>query len=422
MDAHSSPYILHFMVGALVVSTFLLKAIFRKIGLPSLVGFLLLGLALGLVNGEFHLISVGGGRVLEFLANVGLIILLFRTGLEGDTKKLKEEFGPASLIWFGNFFLSGIFGFIGARYFLGLPLTPSLVIATAFTATSIAVSIGIWREAGVMNRRESNLLLNVAQMDDVSGIAALALLLALIPMIGTGETLANGAVLGELGIFAFSLTAFSVGCILFARYVEGPMTTFFESIGTQSSCLMLMTAGTGVMIAAIAEGMGLSLAVGALFAGLVFSQNPDTEEIDKMLIPLYDLFVPFFFIGIGLSINPNMFISGFAVGIVLLIPAVLGKVIGGFVPALRCLGTTGALALGISLVPRAEIMLVIAESAKKMGTDIISDEIFAGLVFISAITCILTPALVNPLFKKLKSGSDGSVSDDQDIQSKRKAA
>lgn len=401
MVAHATPFILHFTVGALVVTTFLLKHMLQKIHIQALVGFLVLGMGLSLADGQYHMITERGHEIFEFLANVGLIVLLFRTGLESDTTALRRELGPAGLIWVGNFFLSGVLGFLAAYYVLHLSMVTSLVIATGFTATSIAVSIGIWREAGVMNRREAHLLLNVAQMDDISGVAALALLLAMVPMLSGTQDLASNEVLSTLGGFSLNLAIFSAGCIIFAKYIKAPVTRFFERIGETDSCLMLLTAGTGVMIAAIAEGLGLSLAVGALFAGLVFSNNPDAHHIDKMLIPIYNLFAPFFFIGMGLSIDPALAAAGVTIGATLLVPAVAGKVLGGALPALKYLSFNNALALGISLVPRAEIMLVIAGSAKAMGPDVLPDEVFAGLVFISAVTCILTPPLVGPLLRKM---------------------
>ncbi len=396
---HQAPHILYFLVGALVVFTFLVKPLFKKIAIPSLVGFLLLGIGLKSLDMKFHLISAGGMEVFHFMASVGLIILLFRTGLEEDTEKLKANLGPAALIWIGNFFLSGILGFVVAYYWLHLGMITSLVIATAFTATSIAVSIGIWREAGAMNTRGSNLLMNVAQMDDISGVAALALLLGFIPMLTSGEPLDMDTTVRILGLFSLNLALFGGACVLFAKYLEAPITRFFEHIGDTGSCLMLLTAGTGVMIAAIAEGMGLSIAVGALFAGLVFSQNPRSDYIAEMLRPIHDLFAPFFFIGIGLAINPELLAAGFGLGIILLIPAVLGKVIGGAIPSLLYLDYRGSMALGLSLVPRAEIMLIIAESARRLGDDILPDDVFAALIFISAVTCITIPPLVRPLLK-----------------------
>ncbi len=402
MESYGSPYILHFAVGAVVVATFLLRHFFRQINIPELVGFILLGLALTGVDAKYDFINPGGERVFRFLGNVGLIVLLFRTGLESNLSRLKEELGPAGVIWLGNFLLSGVAGFLAARYLLHLELVTSLVIGTAFTATSIAISIGVWRESGMLHRRESNLLLNVVQMDDVSGVAALALIVTLVPMLEANAGLDGGAILNAMGTFVLDFFLFSAGCLLFARYLEAPITGFFIKIAQTDSCLMLLTVGTGVMIAALAQGLGLSLAVGALFAGLVFSRNPEAAHIDKMIIPIYNLFAPFFFISVGMAIEPTLFMAGIKIGGVLIVPAVLGKVFGGALPALKYLEKPAALAIGMSLVPRAEIMLVIAGTARSMGPGVLPDEIFAAIVFVSAVTCVLTPPLVKPLLARLR--------------------
>lgn len=409
MEAHTNPYMLHFMIGALLVGSFLLRHFFEKLGIQALISYLLMGVAITALDTHFHFLGGGANRIMLFMSNIGLLIVLFRTGLESDTKALKDELAPASLIWIGNFILSGLLGYITAYYVLGFGLITSLVIAAAFTPTSIAVSTGIWREAGMMGRRESNLLLNVAQMGDVSGVAALALLLALVPILEQGGSILSPVVFQALGYFLLCLFAFSLGCFLFARYLEAPITEMFQKISKTDSCLMLLTVGTAFMIASIAEGLEVSLAVGALFAGLVFSQNPKAHEIDNMIIPIYNLFAPFFFIGVGLAIEPELFIKGIGFGAVLLVPAVLGKVVGGLIPALRYLNMTSALAVSISLVPRAEIMLVIAGSAKAYGAGILPDELFAALVFISAMSCVLTPAVVRPLLKKIEAPAAKAV-------------
>ena len=103
MESEASPHLLHFMVGALLVGSFLLRHIFEKIGIQSLISYLLMGIAIAALNSQFQMMGDGAEHVMRFMANIGLIVLLFRTGLESDTRALREELAPAGLIWFGNF-------------------------------------------------------------------------------------------------------------------------------------------------------------------------------------------------------------------------------------------------------------------------------------------------------------------------------
>ena len=98
---------------------------------PPLVGYLLLGVAVSLLDNSYHLISPAGHSVFEFLASVGLIALLFRVGLESNVHVLFDKLGRAVPIWIGNVALSGVPAYYVAREFLELALVPSLFIAVA---------------------------------------------------------------------------------------------------------------------------------------------------------------------------------------------------------------------------------------------------------------------------------------------------
>ena len=145
--------------------------------------------------------------------------------------------------------------------------------------------------------------------------------------------------------------------------------------------------------------LGFSEAIGAFFAGLVFSRDPQAVRIDASFDLLYELFVPFFFIGIGLKIDPVNFLAGLSLGSILLIVAVLGKLIGAGVPAAIAVGWTGAILIGISMLPRAEIMMVVMQHGLQLGTWAVPSQVFAGMVVVSAATSIATPVLLRPLLQ-----------------------
>jgi len=143
-----------------------------------------------------------------------------------------------------------------------------------------------------------------------------------------------------------------------------------EDFVTTSGGLLLVygiAAAIGVVIAAIAGLLGFSLAVGALFAGLVFSRDPEAVRVEASFIALYEMLVPFFFIVIGLQVNWGVLNDGLAIGGVFLVFAVAGKFVGTWVPARLTCTTAGASLIAVSMVPRAEITLVIArEGAERL--------------------------------------------------------
>jgi Kef-type K+ transport system membrane component KefB len=379
------------LVGLLVVLAILTKAGLERIRVPSLIGYLVLGFLLRVADLEWEFLSPGVREGFDFLAKIGLVTLLFRVGLESDLAGLVREFPRAALVWVGDVTLSGSLAYLAASELLGLPLIPSLFVGVAFSATSVAVSITPWREANALRTHTGELVLDVAELDDISGITLMAMLFAVVPILKGGL---EASLLPALGRSAGLLLAEAVGfgalCVFFSRYIEQPMTSFFERIEPPPDP-MLMVAGTGFIIAALARWMGFSLAIGALFAGLVFSRDPEAVKLDASFGTLDELFTPFFFIGVGLNVEPAALHSALGISGLLLAAAVAGKLLGAGTPGLLVRGWTGGSLIGVSMVPRAEIAMVIMEHGRSLGAWAVPPHVYAAAVVVSALTCILSP-------------------------------
>jgi Kef-type K+ transport system membrane component KefB len=112
------------------------------------------------------------------------------------------------------------------------------------------------------------------------------------------------------------------------------------------------------------------------------------------------LFTPFFFVGIGLHIDPAMLTPALGLGAPLLDVAVLGKIVGTSLPALFTTGGSSALLLGVSMVPRAEIAMVIMQRGLMLGDWAVPARVFAAMALVSAVTCMFTPFVVHTLLRK----------------------
>ncbi|MEL0107894.1 MAG: cation:proton antiporter [Rhodospirillales bacterium] len=386
------------LVGILIMLSILLRKWFARTSIPSLIGFLFVGFLLRLADARWKIIDSKGETIFEFLAGIGIIVILFRVGLESNLHNLIDKLPRAVPIWIGNVLLSGIPGFAVAYYVLEISMVPSLFVAIALTATSIAVSVSVWQEVGALRSPDGDLLVDVAALDDISGVALMALLIALVPILYTGNNSALfPALLETSAIFVGKALLFGTFCLLFAQYAEEHISQFIKS--TQAPDPILFVLGTGIVIASIAGFFGFPLAIGALFAGLVFSRDPEVIRLETMFLPLYEFFMPFFFINIGLMIDPAALGAASQIGAVLLIVAIVGKVVGAGVPALLSTGLAGAAAIGVSMVPRAEIALVVMQEGAKMGTEAMPDTVFAAIVLVSAVTCIVAPFVTAKLLK-----------------------
>lgn len=394
--------VLIFIVGLIIIACILVNAGFAKIGLPSLVGYLLLGTGIRFVDSKFGFLSGDAYAILNFLGSIGIIALLFRVGLESNLKKLIERFRSASLIWASNLSISWLLGYLAAYYLLEFGLITSLITATALSATSVGVPVGAWQEYNALDSDDGRLMIDVAEMDDISAIFLMALLFSVIPAIEYNDTaILMNNIFTNTGIFIFKFLSLAAFCYLFATKIESHLTGYLTSF-KQSTELMLVTFAIASLIAALAGLIGFSIAIGAFFAGLVFSRDPNSVNIDASFTSLYKFFTPFFFIGIGLSFNPDSTSVGIVMGVVLILAAVLGKVIGAGVPAYFTSGTTGALLLGVSMVPRAEICMIIMQKGLELGDRAVPDNLFSGMVLVSVVTCLISIFFIKILLRKKK--------------------
>ena len=410
MEAEFEFLLIILLVGATIVLTILLKACFERIGIPALIGYLLLGFLMKLLDVQGLLLSETVRSVYGVLAELGIICLLFRVGLESNLAGLVRQLPRASLLLGGNLIFSGLLSFVATYYFLQLPLIPSLFISMALTATSVGISVSVWQEAKALNSDNGELLLDLAEMDDLAAIALMSLLLSMLPVLN-GEVEANflPVLIQTIVPFILKVILFGTFCLVFFRYLEQPMTRFFEKIEPAPDP-MLMVAGIGFIIAALAGFLGFSVAVGGFFAGLVFCHDPDAVTLDSSFSTLYEFFVPFFFLNIGLQLDPLVITSSLSLATVLLLVAVLGKVIGTGAPALLTVGWSSAALLSISMIPRAEIVMVIMQQGQQLGDWAVSPEVFAAMTMVSAATCILSPLLLRPLLRRYYSAKIPEVS------------
>ena len=320
-------------------------------------------------------------------------------GLESNLAGLIRQLPRASFILLGNLAFSGILGFLAASQLLQLELIPSLFISIALMATSVGISFSVWQEAKALNTDNGELLIDIAEMDDIAAIALMSLFFAMIPVLN-GEVEANiiPVFMQTIVPFLLKVTIFGLVCLILFRYLERPMTDFFERLEPAPDP-MLMVAGTAFIIAALAGLIGFSVAVGAFFAGLVFCRNPDAVNFDASFSTLYEFFVPFFFIHIGLQLEVESFATSLNLVMILLAVAVLGKVVGTGLPAVMTTGKTSALLLSISMIPRAEIAMIIMERGRQLGDWAVSSQIFTSMILVSVITCIASPMLLRPLLQ-----------------------
>ena len=393
--------LLTLLLGVSIILSVLTKWGLQRLRLPAAIGWLGIGMLLRAADSHWSWLSDGSHEVFAFLSTVGMACLLFRVGLQCHLKSLIAQFGRAVRIWAVDFLLSGLSGFCAAYYCLGLSLPTSLIIATALTATSVGVSVVAWQQRGRLQSPTGQLMLDVAELDDISGVVAMSLLFALLPALHSGE---NGSLvpllMSTLGLFVLKLLAFAAVCYLFSNFVEERLTHLFRRMNPPADPMLLIVAAS-LLIGALAEYLGLSIAVGAFLAGVMFSRDPQHVRIEASFDLLYSFFTPFFFIGIGLDVDVAAIWPVLGAGLVLSGAAIFGKVAGKWLPGLQIESHGMAALLGFSMIPRAEIAMIIVQRGMQLGEWAMPTDVFGAMFLVSLLTCILSPLVVHVLLGRV---------------------
>ena len=378
-----------FLVGALIVLSILSKAALEHFDLPDLLGYLLIGVGLRVLDNTWTLLTPRGHELLGFLAEFGVVALLFRIGLECNLEHLLQRLSGATVIGVVNVLVS-LGTVLGATLvFLDWALLPSLFATVALTATGIGVSVRVWRRTDQLGSAKGALMLDVAELDDLSGVVLLALLMALPPQLQTGPSAdLFGPTVLTLVLALSKMALLMLGGFLFAQYLEHPLTHRLHDLQLRPD-LMTSVVGIGLVVAGLTAVLGFSTAIGAFFAGLIFSRNPLSVKIDASFDSPYDLFVPFFFIFIGFTLDLSILFDNLGPVLLLLVAAVVGKGLGSFLPVMNRLRPGSALAFAIALVPRSEITLLVMERGLNLG--VVSQQAFGVVVAVVALMMVGVP-------------------------------
>lgn len=396
------------VVGAVVVVALLLKSALERVRVPPLVGYLLLGVVLRTADDAWGVLPVHGAEVFDFLGKLGVIALLFTVGLESYPRHLLGQLRRASPIWIGNIVISGGLGLLVARW-MGSDWTTSIIIGTAMTATSVGVPSEVWERNEAIDTEDGQLFVDVAELDDISGVVLLAILFAVLeplrqllggPAEGGGPaTDALWAALGTTSALVIGkLLLLAVGCFLFGRFGARHLVRFFERSETGTDVVISIT-GLGIVIAGLGGMLGFSVAIGAFFAGLALSGERRAVERTRFAT-LRDLLVPLFFVDIGLSVALGAVADAWPLGLALVAAAIGGKILGTTGPGLPVVGWTSALTLGVAMVPRAEITMIVMHRGLALGGWAVSPREFSATVLTVLATCVAAPPVLQALIRR----------------------
>jgi Kef-type K+ transport system membrane component KefB len=261
-------------------------------------------------------------------------------------------------------------------------------------ATSVGITARVLNDIRKLDTPEGITILGAAVVDDVLGI----LVLAIVVNLAESGTIETGAIflvaLKAIGIW-IGLSAFF---ILAAPYLAR-IWSFFRTPGSS----LVLTLFACLLAAAVCETVGLALIIGAYVVGLSFSNTPIAEKMIEEMRGVYHVFVPVFFVVLGMMVNFETMKHAIIFGVVISVFAILGKVIGCGLAALGSGFTTqGAVRVGIGMIPRGEVALIVAGYGLTRG--VVTQDVFGVAIMMTLVTTLLAPIFLVPAFQQKGGG------------------
>ncbi|MCD6342913.1 MAG: cation:proton antiporter [Spirochaetaceae bacterium] len=375
------PHFLLHLAIILILSKYV-AALSIKFKMPPVLGMIITGILLG----PSVLDIVKTDIVLQWLAKLGVILLLFTAGLDTDIAQMKSQ-GKASLMTAaGGVLVPFALGFFTSRFF-GLDVFSSTLIGTVLMATSVSVTVMTLIDLKKLHSSEGTTILGAALIDDVIGILMLTFVFGL----HGGE---NNILISMAKILGYFVASFLVGFFLFK-----PIIRFTRKLEVESG-VVAVALSLCFLFAWAAEKAGMAEITGAYIAGLFVGQTRSKRTVSEGVETLgQSFFVAIFFINIGLEtqlrdISGN---PGFIIFIILF--AIAGKILGSGVGAkIGGFSLRQSTRIGVGMVPRGEVALIISAMALTRG--IFTQTEYSTTVLIVILSAIITPPLLKWAFKE----------------------
>src|SRR5918912_1448388 len=397
--AVESAAFLHVMIslGILLFAAKLMAELFHRIKLPIVLGELLAGIIVGpfalgalpLVDGEPLVVL---DETVRHIGEIAAVVILFIAGLEITPREFLR--GGAAAFTVGS--IGGIVPFfVGfyAFFAFGVEALQSILIATALTATSIAISIQVLTELGKMQSKEARLILGAAIVDDILAIAALSVVTT---MVQTGNIAPNVLditflIMKILGLFA----ALLIGAIFVV-----PRLLHTEKLWKSKGSVEGVATAAFFGAAGLAAFVGLSPIVGSFAIGMAVASTRVIKQMEEYVDKLQIIFAPLFFAIIGAQVDlrgVNVNVLYFSA--ILVAVAIVTKLVGTGLPSMIFMkNKSKAMREGIGMISRGEVGLIVAGVGVSAG--VFTVDIYTSVIIMVASTTIITPIWLKQAYKK----------------------
>lgn len=390
-------------LGFILIIAALSTLLFKKLGQPQVLGYLIAGLLVSPHVPFFP--TVTDNESIKVWSEIGVIFLLFSLGLEFSFKKLFKVGGSASFTAVFEVVVMMGFGYLIGRMF-GWNTIDSLFFGAILSMSSTTIIVRAFQELGLRGQKYVDLVFGILVVEDILAILLLVLLTAV-----SGTEAVSGMALAFSGLRLLFYIAlwFVVGIFVIPIFLRKIRSLL------EDETMLLVSLGLCFMMVIIAAGVGFSPALGAFVMGSLLAETPEGHKMEHVLQPVKNLFAAIFFVSVGMMIDPKVLIERWDLVIVVTLITIVGKFIATFLGALLSGGgLKKSFQSGMSLAQIGEFSFIIASLGVTLK--VTSDFLYPLAIATSAVTTFTTPYLIKasePLYrwveKKLPQGIKDSL-------------
>ena len=370
------------MIGASIV----IVAMFTRLRLPSIVGFILTGALIG----PYGLGWAGEVEAIKLLAELGVVLLLFSLGVEFSIDKLYQLRHYVLRAGIAQVGLTVLVCVVGAGL-LGYSLAQSLALGMIISLSSTAVGVKILKQREELDSTHGRFAVGVLLFQDVMA----PVFMAVLPFL----TQAQEQGLKVVGL-RLLLTVVGVGVVYLLARLVVPVVLRWMVVSDTREIPVLGSLFVALLMSYITQSLGLSPALGAFIAGVIISETPYSHQITANITPFRDSFLALFFISVGMLVDLPYLQANLGAVVVWTISLMALKclIVLGIALAIRRPVRIGLLA-GLVLANIGEFSFVLMEQSR--ATNLLPPELLNGLVAGTSLSILLTPLLLAGAYQAL---------------------
>lgn len=371
-------------IGLIILVVKIFTMITQKIKMPKVLG----GLIAGIVLGPAMLDVVQNSTILEALSKFGIILIMFLAGMETSIKKFIANSNKYVIIASIGVVVPLILGTIASLIYVQ-DLKTNLFFGAVITATSVSITVETLIEMKKIKSSVGLAILGAGVVDDVIGILFLTIIM------NSGNLHISTFALMIIKIILFFGIAIVLGLLFFKIFEK------IEQKDVKTEQMPTYSIAFALILAYIAEIMGVSGIIGAYIAGLVIGNTEKGRKVrGKIDLVVHMIFSPIFFASVGLNLTTLSFSKPIWMFILIFTAVtIISKVIGnGFGAKLCGYPKDKAIQIGIGMATRGEVALIIADEAEKIG--LINEEVFSIVIITVMLVTLITPLLLHYSFNK----------------------